>query len=202
MEGIVYKITNKINGKIYIGQTIGSLEKRWREHCCKSSHCYRLRKAIEKYGKDSFLKEIVWSGCGNEEVLCRCLDAMEVAFINYYDSINKGYNVSKGGRGNSCKVSIETKEKLSKISKGKHYSPETEFKMGHTPWNKGRQYMTEENNKRKVSVQQWKGESYIRDFESINEAARITGINAGGISAAVNGKQKTAGGFLWKKMTY
>ena len=36
--GLIYKITNQINGKIYIGQTIGTLSKRWREHCFEASN--------------------------------------------------------------------------------------------------------------------------------------------------------------------
>lgn len=63
----------------------------------------------------------------------RCLDAMESAFIMFYDSTNIGYNVTNGGRGNNCEVTEETRRKLSLASKGKHYSPKTEFKKNHIP---------------------------------------------------------------------
>ena len=51
---IIYKITNKINGKVYIGQTIQPLKKRWNLHRAKKSGCPALTRAFEKYGKDNF----------------------------------------------------------------------------------------------------------------------------------------------------
>ena len=49
--GIIYKITNKVNGKVYIGQTTKSLKKRWTEHVYTNpTRKYLLHKAIQKYG--------------------------------------------------------------------------------------------------------------------------------------------------------
>ena len=53
MEGIIYKITNIINNKVYIGQTVNTLKNRWCKHC-HSNGCRMLYNAILKYGKDSF----------------------------------------------------------------------------------------------------------------------------------------------------
>ena len=51
--GIIYLIKNKINNKCYIGQTIRSLEKRWKEHCSKTG-CSVINTSIKKYLPDNF----------------------------------------------------------------------------------------------------------------------------------------------------
>ena len=57
--GWIYKITNKINNKVYIGQTINSLEKRFKQHLseAKQGKNCRLHSAIRKYGIDAFVIE-------------------------------------------------------------------------------------------------------------------------------------------------
>mgnify|MGYP001145122316 CR=1 FL=1 len=88
----IYKTTNLINGKIYIGQKftltnyntyLGSGE--------------LLKKAIKKYGKENFKREIIEDNITNKETL----NEREIWWINYYDSTNLeiGYNLAKGGRG-------------------------------------------------------------------------------------------------------
>ena len=53
--GMIYKITNTVNDKVYIGQTIQQLKRRWNQHCCYSKfsdvHLYR---AMRAYGIDKF----------------------------------------------------------------------------------------------------------------------------------------------------
>ena len=56
----IYKITNKINKKIYIGQTTRSIEERWKGHCKPSMTARSLiSRAIQKYGKENFIIEHV-----------------------------------------------------------------------------------------------------------------------------------------------
>lgn len=112
---IVYKITNRINGKVYIGQTTRSLEKRWKEHCQLSHGCQLMYRAIIKHGKENFTVEQIDVACTREE-----LDAKEVYWIKFYDSMNrnKGYNLDSGG--NKCKKrSPETIVKLINANKGR-----------------------------------------------------------------------------------
>ena len=91
--GYIYKITNLINNKIYIGQTIHSLKHRFNQHSNRSG-CTKLYNAIIKYGKENFIIEEI------EKVPQNNLDEREVYWINYYDSTNRkvGYNILKGGK--------------------------------------------------------------------------------------------------------
>lgn len=100
----IYKITNKINNKIYIGQSI-NIEKRIHEHFWKAA-CEKdisfnsiLHTAIRKYGKENFIVEVL------EECSVEQLDNREKYYINYYDCITpKGYNILSGGQKNRSTV--------------------------------------------------------------------------------------------------
>ena len=96
MKGFIYKITNKINGKSYIGQTIQDVKERFYQHCAaKCSQAVlnmTIHKAINKYGKSNFTIEII------EEVEYTNLNDREKYWIKYYDSYNNGYNSTKGGQ--------------------------------------------------------------------------------------------------------
>ena len=89
----IYKVTNKINGKVYIGQSV-DIGRRWRQHMTAEDDIY-FHKAIQKYGVDNFIWEVI-EKCKKSE-----LDERESYWIEYYDSFNKGYNRTKGGEGNS-----------------------------------------------------------------------------------------------------
>ena len=96
MRGFIYKITNKINGKSYIGQTIQNVKERFYQHCatkCSQSILNMvIHKAIDKYGKSNFTIEVI------EEVESTNLNDRERYWIRYYDSYNNGYNSTEGGQ--------------------------------------------------------------------------------------------------------
>ena len=96
MKGFIYKITNKINGKSYIGQTIQNVKERFYQHCAtKCSQAIlnmAIHKAINKYGKSNFTIEVI------EEVESTNLNDRERYWIKYYDSYNNGYNSTEGGQ--------------------------------------------------------------------------------------------------------
>lgn len=106
MLGKIYKITNLINGKIYVGQTTKSLKERFQKHCWGTTEkdSYHLnmaiKKAIKKYGKENFTIELI------EEVETIKLDEREVYWISYYDSYNKGYNCTKGGQNGATRPTV------------------------------------------------------------------------------------------------
>lgn len=137
--GVIYKTTNLINGKIYIGKRVFDYEKFMR-----NKHYYgsgRLLKAsIDKYGIENFKREVI------EEVNNEILSKREIYWIKEYNSNNLeiGYNISIGGNskfGKKAKeFSEETKRKISEsVSKylsdnghpfdGKRHSDETKEKI-------------------------------------------------------------------------
>lgn len=93
MKGFIYKITNKVNGKSYIGQTRYSVEFRWRQHIHKKDNVY-FHNALKKYGIENFTIETL------EECDYKDLDSREIFYIAKYDTFNSGYNLTIGGSGN------------------------------------------------------------------------------------------------------
>jgi group I intron endonuclease len=114
--GIIYKITNKINGKVYIGQTAGkNPNRRIKTHYRKSTSIDLVYKAFLKYGESNLETEIICSTNSLEN-----LNFLEQYFINYYNSIvPNGYNIKHGGeQGGKC--SDYLKEKISKLAKERY----------------------------------------------------------------------------------
>lgn len=99
MLGLIYIITNDINNKVYIGQTIQELKKRWHRHCQKSCSVSEskmaIKQAILKYGKEHFsIKELCQ--CSIEE-----LNEKEIYYIQLYNSYKEGYNSTIGGQSST-----------------------------------------------------------------------------------------------------
>lgn len=118
MIGVIYKITNLINGKIYIGQTIQNLKDRWYRHCgysgSEGEQNMVIKKAVHKYGKENFTIEELES--------CQAVDLNEKEkyWINYYNSYKEGYNATKGGQDGAKmpKLISKTQEIIAKYQKG------------------------------------------------------------------------------------
>lgn len=93
----IYKIQNKLNGKIYIGQS-NDIERRFKEHCCPNRYLKSkiiVEYAIQKYGKENFDFSVI------EECPIEQLNERETYWINYYDSCKNGYNCNEGGEQQS-----------------------------------------------------------------------------------------------------
>lgn len=110
----IYKVTNNINQKIYIGFT-DNFESRIKRHIVNIKYRnHHLYNAFKKYGLENFSFEIIYQSLDGEY----CLKVMEPHFIKMYDSFNKGYNMTLGGEG--ClgyKHTESTKKHLSQASK-------------------------------------------------------------------------------------
>lgn len=129
--GIVYKITNLEDGKVYVGQTVQKLNERLYQHVqCKKT---AIGCAINKYGWENFKAEII------EECPREMLNERERFWIKFYDCMApKGYNLTNGGDTNFT-VSDETRAKISMANTGennpfygKHHTPETRAKISQT----------------------------------------------------------------------
>jgi group I intron endonuclease len=126
--GLIYIIRNITNNKCYIGQTRNSIEKRFEQHCRKSSLCPCLKNAINKYSKESFSIEILWEAenCTDEEI-----NKKEIEYIQEFNTISpNGYNLTYGGCG--CRPSDETRRRMSETHKGpngRRHSDETKQKL-------------------------------------------------------------------------
>ena len=215
MNGFIYKITNNLNQKNYIGKTTYSVEKRWKEHQRDAfkEHLENrpLYKAIKKYGIENFSIEVI------EECDISVLSQREIYWIEEYHSFSNGYNATLGGDGkilydyniivelleqgfttqNICKIvgcSSDTVRKISKIS--------------NTPLNIVNNFCLTKKN-----VEQYdKLNNYIQSFDSYADAARwlqeqgivtkdLNGVR-GHISEVCNGKRKTAYGYIWKNISF
>ena len=192
MKTGVYKITNLVNGKVYIGAS-KRIEDRWREH--KKRINSPIHSDLETYGLDNFKFEVLLE-CP-EDMLCQ----WERDMIALYDSDDpeKGYNnpkdrpyslkISEANKGRS--ISEEQKKKLSEKMKGKYFSEEhkrklseshkghkhtdeTRHKMkGRTPWNKGLKNIYSEEVKRKIS-EALKGRSLSEETRrKMSESTRL-----------------------------
>lgn len=117
----IYKITNNINGKCYIGQSL-YLKKRIRRHLTYKSHKDNLAlyKAFDKYGVDKFTIEILETidieKCDDIKFE---LDKLEISYIKKYDSYNSGYNKTIGGDAGitGYKFTEEQRRKVSEHQK-------------------------------------------------------------------------------------
>jgi len=134
--GIIYKATNMVNNKVYIGQTIRGLGRRKTDHIAeskrKSKHNNYFHHAIKCYGETAFVWEQIDIAYSKEE-----LNNKEILHINNHDSTNisKGYNSAAGGLGGNKFVN-KTPEQMAEIAKkisaagtGRRHTPETIQKL-------------------------------------------------------------------------
>lgn len=123
-KGIIYKATNKVNGKVYIGQTIRTLEKRKQEHFQNSksnTKRYYFQSAISKYGFENFEWEVI-----DEADNKKSLNDKEIYWIDFYRShtMEFGYNLTLGGEFG--KITGESEER--RIRKSKSTNKEKNYK--------------------------------------------------------------------------
>lgn len=214
----IYKITNQINGKVYIGKTVYDIKKRWKEHQldCKREQCknHPFYRALNKYGPDNFVVEEV------EQCDISALEEREIYWIKYYrayvgwDDCN-GYNATKGGDGKFLYDHTAILTRLIEFPYAHQVAKEfgccrdivydiaKENGIDLTP---AKQQMANAL-KKKISAFD-KRNNYIKTFNSTVEAAewiynekKCSTLNSGvrsHIAEAANGKRKTAYSYIWK----
>lgn len=174
--GIIYKIENMINHKVYIGQT--SQERGFKDRYCKkgqgiervyNSYLYEqkhnryynvhLFKAIEKYGFDAFVIDEIFDVALTEYEL----NEKEIFYIEKFDSFRNGYNSTLGGDGIS----------------------------GYKP-------PTGKNHKQSIRVCQISSDGkLIKIWDSFGDIYRELGLGKGAIANVCTNRKETSGGFVW-----
>ena len=224
----LYKLTCKVNGKVYIGET-QNLYNRINQHR-RNTENQVVSKAIRKHSWENFEIEIIdtFDTIDNIELL-----ALETAYIEFYDCLaknEKGYNVCIFS--NNCigiKHSEETKAKLSELNKGqnnsfygKKHSKETKRKMSEAKIGRFRgkesphfgkkrpEWLVEKLRKARlgtINPARWRKiiqinkdtNEVIKIWESITAAAKSLGKKeSSGIRRCLIGETKTAFGYFWK----
>lgn len=199
---IIYKVTNKTNGMVYIGQTTAPLHKRWYQHCHRSSGCRYLHHAILAYGADNFTVEQIDTACNRVE-----LNEKERFWIQHHNCIApNGYNLKSGGNAPiyskisrqrmsihhadvsgannpryGVHLSVDIRQKIRNSQIGKRLSDEHKRKC------------CLNNPKRKAVKNIDTGEH----FPSSRMAEKHYGLAHGTVSRVCRGEGNTAGGYRW-----
>lgn len=221
----IYKFTNKVNGKVYIGQSVDVYTRKasHRHNCTKvgsSAYNTYFHAALRKYGKDNFDFEII------EECPEHLLNEREMYWIDYYKSYKSeiGYNMNLGGSDRTCfkksvyQIDTKTKEivkehdslasaardvngyvgALSLVCSGKLTSAYNYI------WCFKDEYDEEKysNYKRKKQCKEIyqidiKTKKVIKEYESMIEAAKEVGGVPSVITQVCTYKRKTYKGFIW-----
>lgn len=127
MTGYIYKFTNRINDKVYIGQTY-NLQTRLNSHKSKALNTKnKFYNAVRKYGWENFELSILSTITANtKEELSSLLDKLEIEYIKQYNSYKSGYNSTLGGHS---KRGYKLSEEFSEKCKNRTYSDDTRKKM-------------------------------------------------------------------------
>lgn len=204
----IYQITNDINGKIYIGKTMRSIQERFREHCRdytkRDMENRPLYRAMQKYGIEHFHIELLEETDNPEEREC--------FWIEEKGSFKYGYNATVGGDGKKYidyDLVIATYKELpimAKVAKKLNISEDSVSRILHS-----RSITTLSSNEAniisvgKIVNQYDKEGKYLQSFPSAKAAAeslgKITSSSNGAsshISDVCRGKRKTAYGYIWK----
>ncbi len=186
--GVIYKITNTQNNKVYIGQTVQEPNKRWKEHLRKMSNRH-LKSAFDLYGKEAFSFEVI-EECHSKEQL----DEREKFYIAETNGNN--YNFRDGGSHGLH--SEETKKLMSRPMTEEHKEKIRQKAIGRKPSDKVLEIFqkTNEQSMRPVLCVELN-----RIFDNEFEAHKFLGIKRSyDIARVCQGKPKykTAYGYHWQ----
>ncbi len=209
---LIYKWTNKSNGKSYIGQTTKTLSKRIKTHINTANigsslplHC-----AIRKYGINSFIIEKI-----AEAKTIEGLNALEEHYIKLTNCLApNGYNLNSGGRNFAkhpdtiLKMSVSAKRRILKDNGAQFAAVQLkgrETLKGTTPWNKGKKASPEAiRNQSAAHLGQvaWNRRAIIcletgEIFESGAKAAKCLNLSTSKVSLVLNGKIKHTKGYTF-----
>ena len=217
---IVYKATNTVNNKVYIGATTRTLNKRRKDHLSRARFsaknaryrtCWYFHEAIQTYGADKFTWEVLCEVDNTKELYKK-----EIEYIALYQAFGPGgYNLSIGGKGNAgYKHSKETVERM----RNRRHTEESKQKMrvanlGNKPSEETRQKLREHNLGKKATKEtrakmsaslKGKGTKSIlcielnKVFSSLTAASKELNVPISHVSQVCNGKRRKTGGYTFK----
>ena len=215
----IYKATNKINGKSYVGQTCDFHSRVWQHQRCYEKEDCDFHRAIKEFGFDNFSWEIIET-CESEDGACE----LEKYYIEKFNTYRDGYNMTKGVKGepyhnaravvlltldgryikrydsamdaeidgfNNTDVLLNCKGKR-RQTKGYMFMFEDEYES-----NGAKTYRKPEPNGMRSIIQCDMEGNFIQKFKSLQEAARITGANRTTISGVLSNTYKSANGYIF-----
>ena len=216
----VYKATNKLNGKSYIGQTSDFHKRVWQHIRCYEKEDCKFHRAIKKYGVEAFSWEILKQCTSDKESL-----ELERFYIEFYNTYRNGYNENKGGVGGHNAKSIVMLTKEGEFVK--RYDSAADAKCdGFSDSNvlmcckkehrqqlcKGYRFMFEDEylengaepyieipkivHTKKVVQCDLQG-NFIAEYESVQEASEKTGTHRPSLSLNLSKRYKSANGFIF-----
>ena len=197
--GFIYITTNMVNGKRYLGQK--GFSEYWDSYLGSGTI---FKKAIEKYGKENFRRNII-QVCFSEDELNKTEYDLSV-FLNVVEDEN-WYNLCYGGGGTrGAHRSDETRELLRQLNLGENNpnyglkrSEETKRKMSESMLGKPKTYSNENGNPLKKIICQYSTQGLlIEKFLGSDEAWKKTGISRSSISNCLCHLSRTAGGYIWR----
>ena len=216
--GIIYKYTNLVNGKVYIGQTIQELKERHSKHISVAfgkenghGYDYLIHKALRKYGVDNFTLEVI------DRVDNALLNDKEREYIAFYNSYEKGYNMTPGGESKpeDFPLSFEEKTVISKLFKeglaikkiaeqtGHHYRKIKRAlieELGYSEADIENRYIASKGKATRSTVYVLDAnKEVISSYDSIKETSQALGVSTAWLSKIVNSQQKFYKNKYWVK---
>lgn len=213
----IYKATNKINGKSYIGQTVDYKSRVWQHMRCYEKEDCKFHDAIKEFGSDNFDWEVLETCNGKEKA-----NDLERKYIELFNSYRNGYNDNKGGVGGHnaraivClkldgefvkrydSASDAEKDGFNNVNvllccKNKLYTCKNHLFMFENDYkeNGAKQYVKPESSSKRKVVQCDLDGNFISRYDSVQEASEKTGANRTTISGVLSQKYKSANGFIF-----
>ena len=204
----IYKITNLINNKSYIGKTLYSIDKRWQEHCRDSRKLSLenrpLYRSMRKHGIENFSIECI------EEVDDTKINNREAHWIEFFDTYRNGYNATIGGDGkqrinhDTVIQSYQELQNANEVARTLHISPDSVRKIlkAHNITLKSGYDVVYDARRCPVDMYSLTND-YIKTFESIVDCAKYFDDvrKRAHIWEACEGKRQSAYHFKWKYHT-
>lgn len=210
----IYKITNLVNGKVYIGETCTSVFDRFKRHLEKASNCVKLKRAFNKYGKENFFAEQIDHAETQEEAFHK-----EAFWIKYYDSIENGYNILPNRYYSNNKppkkvFCVELEKVFDSVCACARILGTTPSVIGNCCNGRkatfsGKHFCFLDNKGNPIlstikNVAPWKCRIMCIEtnevFDTIKDGANKYNTQVSAISQMLDGKRKTAAGFHWIRL--